>query len=232
MPEPAYVTIAGEFARRIRSRELMPGSQLPSLAEIAQQHGVSDIVARKAVELLQSQGLVRSVRRRGNFVTDRPNLVRVSPERQTETAETTFRHEADEEVQVERDISELPATDALAEAFGLSVGDPLTHTVTRASEGGRPVSISDTYQPRGVSGVASATDLEETLADRLPEPSHAEWLRSTPGDLVKTVHQRFFAADGKLIMISDISYPQGRYDAFLFRMPIRREAADGGVEQP
>jgi len=63
--------------------------------------------------------------------------------------------------------------------------------------------------------------LEETIADRLPAPAHAEWLRTTPGDLVKTVHQRFFAADGRLIMWSDISYPQGRYDAFLFRMALR-----------
>src|SRR5258708_4018408 len=78
MPEPAYVTIAGAYARRIRSGEFPPGVQLPSYAEIGQQHGVSDIVVRKAVELLQSQGLVRSVRRRGIFVADRPNLVRVS----------------------------------------------------------------------------------------------------------------------------------------------------------
>jgi GntR family transcriptional regulator len=49
---------------------------------MVERHAVSDIVARKAIELLQSQGLVRSVRRRGNFVADRPNLVRVSPERQ------------------------------------------------------------------------------------------------------------------------------------------------------
>ena len=86
MTQPAYVTIAGSYARAIRTGELPPGVQLPSLAEIAERHGVSDIVARKAIDLLQSQGLVRSVRRRGNFVADRPNLVRVSPERQQETA--------------------------------------------------------------------------------------------------------------------------------------------------
>ena len=165
-------------------------------------------------------------------MTDRPNLVRVSPERQTETAETTFRHESDQEVLVDRDITEMAATDALADAFGLSVGDLITHTVTRASEDGRPVSISDTYQPLGVNGLESATELEETLADRLPEPSHAEWLRSTPGDLVKTVRQRFLAADGKLVMISYISYQQGRYDAFLFRMPLRRDAPETGTDQP
>jgi len=221
MSEPTYVTIAGTYARRIRSGELPAGTQLPSLSEMVERHGVSDIVARKVIELLQSQGLVRSVRRRGNFVTDRPNLVRVSPERQRESAETTFHNESERDVHVERETEQVSATSELAEAFGVSVGDMLTHVVTRATEDRQPISISDTYQPIDVLGIADATELEETIADRLPVASHAEWLRSTPGDLVKTVHQRFFAADGRLLMLSDVSYPQGRYDAFLFRMSLR-----------
>jgi GntR family transcriptional regulator len=224
MTQPAYVNIAGIYARRIRSGELAPGTQLPTLAEIGQRHGVSDIVSRKAIELLQSQGLVRSVRRRGIFVSDRPNLVRVSPERQTETAEDTFSHESDLEVQINREEAEVPVPEELAEAFGLSSGDRVTRVITRVTEGGHPVSISDTYQPLDVVGASTATELEESIADRLPGASHAEWLHTTPGDLVKTVQQRFFAANGRLIMLSDISYPQGRYDAFLFRMTLRSEA--------
>lgn len=218
MAEPAYVAIAGEYARRIRSGELAPGTQLPSYAEIAQRGSVSDIVVRKAVELLQSQGLVRSVRRKGLFVAGRPNLVRVSPERQMEAAEVTFRHESDRDVHVERETDELGPTDELAEAFGLSVGDQLRHVITRATEDGRPISISDTYQPLDVADASEAALLEETVADRLPTPAHAAWLGANPGDLVKTVRQRFFAADDRLIMLSDVSYPRDRYDAFVFRM--------------
>lgn len=224
MPEPAYVTIAGAYARRIRSGEFPPGVQLPSYAEIGQQHGVSDIVVRKAIELLQSQGLVRSVRRRGIFVTDRPNLVRVSPERQTESPEATFRNESGRDAHVERETERIAVTDELANAFGLSADDEIIHVVTRITEDRQPVSISDTYQPLDIADVSDATELEETVADRLPTPAHADWLRTTPGDLVKTIHQRFFAADGRLIMISDVSYPRDRYDAFLFRMTIKRES--------
>jgi len=221
MTQPAYVTLAGAYARAIRAGELHPGQQLPSLAEIAEREGVSDIVVRRAIDLLQSQGLVRSVRRRGNFVTDSPNLVRVSPERQTETAEETFSHESDRDVQINRQVEQIPATDELAEAFGLTAGNMVTHVITSVTEDGQPVSISDTYQPIDVEGVSTATELEESIADRLPAPSHGEWLRTSPGDLIKAVHQRFFDADGRLIMRSDISYPQGRYDAFLFRMSLR-----------
>ncbi|GII03090.1 GntR family transcriptional regulator [Planobispora takensis] len=221
MAEPAYVRIAGEYARRIRGRELPPGIQLPSYAEIAQQNGVSDIVVRRAIELLQSQGLVRSVRRRGVFVADRPDLVRISPERQMESAERSFQNESDRAIQVERSKEQIVAADDLAEALGVPAGEQITHVVTRATEDGRPISISDTYHPRDVADISEATFLEETIADQLPVPAHADWLRTTPGDLVKTIHQRFLSSDGRVIMISDISYPRDRYDAFVFRMALK-----------
>ncbi|HEV3355351.1 MAG TPA: GntR family transcriptional regulator [Pseudonocardiaceae bacterium] len=226
MAEPAYVAVAGEYAQRIRSGLLAPGTQLPSYAEIAERHGVSDIVVRKAIELLQNQGLVRSVRRRGNFVADQPNLVRVSPERQMEDPETTFSNESDQGVIVDRDTEQVTASEELAELFDLSAGTTITHVVTRASEGGRPISISDTYQPIDVVDVSGAAYLEETIADRLPTPTHAEWLRTDSGDLVKTVHQKFAMADGRVVMTSDVSYPKDRYDAFVFRMTLA-PSADG-----
>lgn len=220
MTEPAYVAIAGEYARRIRSGALTAGTQLPSYAEIGSKYDVSDIVVRKAVELLLGQGLVRSVRRRGIFVTDRPNLVRVSPERQTEDPEVTFSNESDQEIRVHRDVNRVPVTGELAEIFSVLPGETVVHTVTRASEGGRPVSISDTYQPEGIEGTSSATALEETLSDRMPRPSHAEWLQTMPGELVKTVHQRFLTSENATIMLSDVSYPRDRYEAFVFRMEL------------
>jgi GntR family transcriptional regulator len=224
MAEPAYVAIAGEYARQIRGGELPPGTQLPSHAEIAKQHGVSDIVVRKAVELLRSQGLVRPVRRRGIFVTDRPNLVRISPERQMQKPEVTFATESDRLVEIDRETGTIPATDELAEAFGLTAGDELTHVITRASEGGRPISISDTYQPAGITGIEDAAILEETLSDQLPTPAHAEWLRTPTGDLVKAVHQEFITADDRVIMVSNVSYAHDRYDAFVFRMKLGPDA--------
>ena len=148
MPEPAYVTIAGDYARRIRTGELGARTQLPSYAEIAQRYDVSDIVARKAIELLDSQGLVRRVERRGVFVADRPGLVRASPERQTETPEITFGNESNRDIHVEREVEQVPANDELANAFGLSAGEEITHVVTRVAEGRQPVSIPGSGDPR------------------------------------------------------------------------------------
>lgn len=222
MAEPAYVAIAGEVSRLIRSGELRPGSQLASHPELARQHGVSEIVIRKAVALLLSQGLVRTVERRGTFVADRPTLVRVSPERQLETAETSFENELGRTVQIERDTRQIPASQALAEVLGINVGDEVTHVVTRAREDGRPISISDTYQPEKRRGLVAAV-LEETVADRIPVSEHALWFGTPAGELVKAVHQLFIASDERVVMVSDITYPRDRYDAFVFRMTLPPE---------
>jgi GntR family transcriptional regulator len=149
----------------------------------------------------------------------------VSPERQMEDPEVTFRNESDRDIRVEREIQQVPATDELAEAFGLPSGEEITRVVTRAVEDSRPISISDTFQPLDIVNTSEAALLEETVADRLPSPTHAVWLRTTPGDLVKQIHQRFFTADSRLIMMSDVSYPRDRYDAFMFRMTLSPDTA-------
>jgi creatinine amidohydrolase len=138
MAGPAYISIADTYERRIRSGDLPPGTQLPSYAEIAEQNGVSDIVVRKVVELLRNRGLVRSVPRRGVFVSDHSTLAQASPERQAENAGTPARQarpgrakplhlqiaeriRADIEAGALRDGSALPSTRELATRWGVSV---------------------------------------------------------------------------------------------------------------
>lgn len=218
--EPAYVAIAGELARHIRNGDLKPGTQLPSQTELADQHGVSGIVVRKAIELLRRQGLVRTVRRRGTFVSEGAALVRVSPERQVETAETSFANEA-ADVRVDRDKGQVPATEDIAEAFGLSAGSDVTHVVTRISANGTPAAISDSYESvdRGDPGTG-AEFLEETLAVRTPSKEHASYLGIPPGEMAVTVHQRFLTSEDRAVLISDITYPLDHYAAYVFRMQL------------
>lgn len=225
MSEVAYVSLAGAYAKRIRSGELPAGTQLPSYAEISQRENVSDIIVRKAIDLLELQGLVRRVRRRGIFVAEWPGLIRVSPERQLETAEDTFKHESDQDVVIDREIKTVEADRFLQEVFKISDGDEVTLTITRASEDGQAVSISDTYQPLGVTGISEAKFLEESISDRIPSPSHGNWLKTSSSDLVKRVHQKFYDSNENVIMVSDISYPRHRYDTYTFRMGLELDQA-------
>jgi GntR family transcriptional regulator len=219
--QPAYVRIAGEIARNIRGGTLPTGSQLPSYPELAAQHSVSEIVIRQAIALLRSQGLVRTVERRGAFVADRPSLVRVAPERQAETAETSYANESSN-VQVDREEHEVTAPPDVAEMLGVSAGSNITCAVTRVAADGRPASISTTYlipdDPRKV------TDLEETYAQRLPADEHAAWLGASPGETAPTIQQRFLTSNDEAVMVSTISYPRDRYEAFVFRMKLPQQS--------
>ncbi|HIW62453.1 MAG TPA: GntR family transcriptional regulator [Candidatus Stackebrandtia excrementipullorum] len=221
MAQPEYVEIAGRIAREIRSGDRAPGSRMESLSDMRTKHKVSDIVIRGAMDLLQRQGLVRSVRRKGFYVSDSPNLVRVSPERQMESAESTYETESTSksEVDISRSRQTVPAPADLAEQFGVEPGTPLVHTVTRATASGRPASISDTYQLEGVTGIDDAATLEEIISDRVPDGVHADWLSLGAGELVKSVEQRFIGPNG-LVMFSRVSYPADRYSAFVFRMAL------------
>ena len=215
--QPAYVTIANSFAQKIRNGTLPARTRLPSLSDIQAEHDVSGIVARQAYNLLEALGLIRSVARKGYFVADRPTLTRVSPERQMEGPEETFAAESTAKIHVDREISEVPASEEQALQFGLPQGTLVKYVVTRVSEGRTPVSISDTYHPIEIENTHSATDLEETLSDRLPSAEHAAWLGVPPGSIVRSVEQRFIAGE-RVIMLSSVTYPKDRYAAFVYRM--------------
>ncbi|MEV6221927.1 GntR family transcriptional regulator [Nocardia fluminea] len=224
MPEPKYVAIANKYAADIRKGVIPPNVWLPSHAEIARENEVSEIVARKVTGQLRRWGLVKTVERRGTLVLAQSDDTRIAPERQMESPETTYETEAADgnDVVVDRETREITADQELADTFGLEVGAALVHVVTRASEGGRPISISDTYHLPGQS-VPEADYLEEELADRAPSPMHAEWLGVPVGEPLMTIKQRFLTSDDGLLMISDVSYIPGRYRAFSFRMALSRE---------
>lgn len=68
----AYEVVLLEVRRRIKQRELTPGSRLPTVAALSHQYGISQGSVREALRILQSQGVIRIEHGRGLFVADRP----------------------------------------------------------------------------------------------------------------------------------------------------------------
>jgi DNA-binding GntR family transcriptional regulator len=66
-----YVRLARLMQQKIRTGEWKPGTQIPTLPELAQSFGISRPSVRQAVALLVQDGLLTSARGRGTFVTDR-----------------------------------------------------------------------------------------------------------------------------------------------------------------
>lgn len=75
---PLYQQIKDRLQARIRSGEFVAGSQLPSEKELCEKYKVSRITVRKSLELLETEGTVKSVQGKGSFVIRIPEIVRSS----------------------------------------------------------------------------------------------------------------------------------------------------------
>ena len=71
-PIPVYQQLATIIRGQIQRGELAPRSALPSESYLQQRYGVSRGTARKAVELLRSEGIVYTVPQRGTYVAEKP----------------------------------------------------------------------------------------------------------------------------------------------------------------
>lgn len=76
-----YKDLAAELRTRIEQGTPPPGDTLPRQADLAEQYGVNVKTVRAAVALLEAEGLVTPVRRRGTVVREQPMMKRLGTER-------------------------------------------------------------------------------------------------------------------------------------------------------
>ena len=70
----SYRGIADAIAARIRAGEWKVGEKIPTTLEVAEEYGVSEANAYRALSLLVYSGVLRGESGRGRFVADRgPN---------------------------------------------------------------------------------------------------------------------------------------------------------------
>lgn len=64
----AYLEVADDIERRIRSGELQPGTRLLSEKDLAARYRVAYGTVRRAMKILRERGLIESVHGKGTFV--------------------------------------------------------------------------------------------------------------------------------------------------------------------
>jgi DNA-binding GntR family transcriptional regulator len=67
-PTPLYRQLAAILRAKITSGELARDETLPSESYLQQEHGVSRVTVRKAIEVLRQEGLVITLPQRGTYV--------------------------------------------------------------------------------------------------------------------------------------------------------------------
>src|SRR3954468_9212243 len=76
-----YQQVADKLRADIYSGRYRPGDQIPTEVELMAEHGVSRNTARLAHGMLENEGLIIKMRRRGSFVRERrPLLIRPQDE--------------------------------------------------------------------------------------------------------------------------------------------------------
>jgi len=67
---PLYAQLADQLRKQIQGNQLLPDTQLPSERELCEQHGISRITVRKAMDELLHEGAVYTCVGKGTYVAE------------------------------------------------------------------------------------------------------------------------------------------------------------------
>jgi GntR family transcriptional regulator len=137
---------------------LAPEAQLPGEKILAEQHGVSRITVRRALERLESESLIRRVHGSGTYISPqaRPAVLVGKLEGFIEQSEWLTRNTEVELLQLE---TVVPPTD-VGEAMGLGAGEGVQRSVRLRRYRGKPCLLLETFVPGWLAELYSTSDLE------------------------------------------------------------------------
>lgn len=158
-PAPPYAQIADHFRRAIHDGTLAEGARLPSVTAAAQEFGVSNATAAKALSQLQVEGLVYSSPR-GSWVTA-TDAKASSPQTRILRSRHGGTTEAASETHEVTAAEMIPAPIYVSELLGLDDPAEVIRREWITTERGIPRILTVTWYP-----AALAAEVPELLADR------------------------------------------------------------------
>jgi GntR family transcriptional regulator len=257
-----YRQLAAVLRQGIEQGDYPPDTTLPRQDDIAEQYGVNVGTVRKAVALLEAEGLVTPVRRRGTVVRPRPPMRRLGVDRYAKSKwkygglvafaadrEASGRAwKADDQTQT---VRQVPADPAVADAFGIEVGQPVyerarlvkeenvpTHTLTSyylpEHVEGTPL-VDPTPGPAGRGGgfeVLTMQGLEphritETFFSRMPTPQEIEVLELPAGQPVMVLERRTYTVDDRIVEYARGIHAASRF-SWTYSFVIPDKSSEGG----
>ncbi|MFI7614151.1 GntR family transcriptional regulator [Nonomuraea terrae] len=179
-----YQQVASELRRAIYSGVLGPGAQLPTEAQLMEDHGVSRNTVRLALGELVNEGLVTRTPRRGTVVRDRRPLL-MYPQRELEPQprgelKEAFAYAVSQEGREPSQYIEVLTVSPVEEiASRLQLADGELAVVRRRLRfvDGQPYNTNDSYFPRDLvadSEIARPGDIARGANRVLEELGHAQ----------------------------------------------------------
>ena len=167
-PAP-YLQIAHTLADQIAAGNYAPESRLPSGAQLCERFGVSSMTLRRALTVLEDQGLLYGVKGKGTFVKS-PNL-----------SEPDFRLDPVIDVGLDEpadtrllSVTMTRADARSAEVLGVPVGTRLVHLRRLVQKNGIPAMYHNKYILYDPTRVLVESQLQLTALDSLLESDRAQ----------------------------------------------------------
>ena len=153
---PLYYQIATVLRERIVSGELSTGAPLPGEEALGREYDVSRITVRRALSVLEAEGLILRQRGRGTFVGDRP----VEPARFSGSMEDLIAIGVSTSVRVLK-FQTVAAPENVAAKLDLEEGDPVVRIDKTRYIEGAPFSLVVNFLPQETGSQLSPADLSE-----------------------------------------------------------------------
>lgn len=231
---PKYLQVADHIRGQIVQGELLPGQEVPSEREIAEEWRVSRPTATRALAVLRAEGLVEARQGSGTFVLAKPRLNRRAFDRYVRSRETGRIYTSGEHAEI-TDAGWSPAPEEAAAALGLEPGERAVRRRRVIHDAGGPVEVSVSWFPEWIGKAApkllrTARIKEGTLSyveamtgrrgrtardwigARLASPEEGGALELGSGpQAVLVVRHTMFDGGGEPMEFVEAAYPPGRW---------------------
>lgn len=174
---PLWTAIARALREEIAEGRYGPGDKLPTEAQLSERHGVNRHTVRHAIAALVDEGVVRTRRGAGAFVTARPAEYPLGRRvRFTENLRRAGRLPGREVLSLER----RAATSAEAGLLAVVPGATILASHGRSLADGRPMSLSESIYPlQRLPGLAEALAEGQGVTHALRAVGVADYTRAS-----------------------------------------------------
>lgn len=210
-----YRELASALRDAIHAGTYSAGSTLPKQDEIAEQHGVNVNTVRKAVSVLEAEGLVTPVRRKGTVVRARPAMKRLGAERYAKSkwkfglvafaADREASGRAWRRDDQTNKVRSVEADADVAAALGVDVGAPVYERARLVKDAGIPThTLTSYYRPEHVEGTPI---VDPTPGTATPGGGFAVLTMQglEPDHMTETIHARMPTPDE----LAELELPAG-----------------------
>lgn len=173
---PPYLRVANELRSSILDGDLRPGDKLPSQNELGGRYSLNRMTIKRAIDVLEAEGLVYTNQGQGSFVRKRPhvNLLSTGTNYRQRRQAGVSNFNAEVSAQGQRpeqrilEVAEVPAPSSIAERLGLEEGATVLVRRREFFVDDEPTQLVDSYYPLSV-----AADTALAVRARIRGGAHA-----------------------------------------------------------